>query len=636
MRISRLRVENFRSIKNLDLELGETTVFIGANNAGKSAILDAVRIALTRRWGQRGTGFTEHDVYCPTPGDDPRTLPPVRIEIVLEDDQAEAWPEDMVAALSDIMVLGSSGSNVITLRITCLWNEEKETFEPAWEFLDASGNPLGAQRARAINLSGFFNYLPLFWLGALRDAIEEFGPRSTYWGRLLRSIKVPKVMRGEIKDALDALDAKLLAADPRLASIADTVGQATHVAINEGPGSARLRMLPLDVWELLSRAGLVMRNEEARPWLPLDHHGQGLQSLSVIFLFQAAVTQLLADEGNVGAEPVFAIEEPEAHLHPQAARTLWERISSLSGQKLVTTHSPYFVQHVPLGTLRIVRLKNGCTEISHLPSHETSTLPWNDSVAVFAANGAGTMFFKDPKTGNLASKTWFDGQVESGVLGCWPNDPGAAGKLSEFRHACRVLVSAKDETDLAVAGRRLRGEVFFARRWLLVEGQSEHLLLHALGKALDWPLDQHGVAVVDFQNCGNPGIYAALADGFGIPWRMISDGDSESGSFRTQLLKRGFNAGDLSAHFLTLPPPNDLEDQLLADGHEALLREVLDEVGVSDASSCTLPELRTKLKKSKIGYMSVLGPRVASDPALANLMPVAFVTAVKDLIAGTL
>jgi AAA15 family ATPase/GTPase len=66
MRMTSLRIENFRSIKSLDVELGETTVFIGPNNAGKTAILDAIRIALTRRWGQRGTGFTEYDIHLAT------------------------------------------------------------------------------------------------------------------------------------------------------------------------------------------------------------------------------------------------------------------------------------------------------------------------------------------------------------------------------------------------------------------------------------------------------------------------------------------------------------------------------------------------------------------------------------------
>lgn len=83
MRITRLQIENFRSIRNLDIELGDTTVFIGPNNAGKSAILDAIRIVLTRRWGQRGTGFTEHDVHRPGQDGDPRTLPPVTITLAL-------------------------------------------------------------------------------------------------------------------------------------------------------------------------------------------------------------------------------------------------------------------------------------------------------------------------------------------------------------------------------------------------------------------------------------------------------------------------------------------------------------------------------------------------------------------------
>ena len=54
MRIKRILIENFRCINHLDVELGDTTVFIGPNNVGKTAILDAVRIVLTRRWGQRG------------------------------------------------------------------------------------------------------------------------------------------------------------------------------------------------------------------------------------------------------------------------------------------------------------------------------------------------------------------------------------------------------------------------------------------------------------------------------------------------------------------------------------------------------------------------------------------------------
>lgn len=37
-------------------------MFIGPNNAVKTAVLEALRIALTSRWGKRGTGFTDYDL----------------------------------------------------------------------------------------------------------------------------------------------------------------------------------------------------------------------------------------------------------------------------------------------------------------------------------------------------------------------------------------------------------------------------------------------------------------------------------------------------------------------------------------------------------------------------------------------
>ena len=214
MRISRLRIENFRSVRSLSIDLGETTVLIGPNNAGKTAILEALRIVLTRRWGQRGTGFTENDVHRTNPDQDPRTLPPVRITIVMEESQPDDWDEDMVAALEDIMTVTSDGArNLITLQVTCAWNEEKEAFDPAWQFLDSAGEPL-PERRRAINLTGFFGYVPFFWLGALRNATDEFTSRSSHWSRLLKSVRIPDQLETDALQTLEQLDARIVAADP--------------------------------------------------------------------------------------------------------------------------------------------------------------------------------------------------------------------------------------------------------------------------------------------------------------------------------------------------------------------------------------------------------------------------------------
>jgi predicted ATP-binding protein involved in virulence len=46
MQLRRLEIENFRGITKLDLAIWDTTVLIGENNTGKTAVLDALRFAL--------------------------------------------------------------------------------------------------------------------------------------------------------------------------------------------------------------------------------------------------------------------------------------------------------------------------------------------------------------------------------------------------------------------------------------------------------------------------------------------------------------------------------------------------------------------------------------------------------------
>lgn len=388
-------------------------------------------------------------------------------------------------------------------------------------------------------------------------------------------------------------------------------------------------MLPMNTWDLISRASVVLKNENLRPWLPLDHHGQGLQSLSVLFLFQAAVFQQLEDE-QPGTEPIFLLEEPEAHLHPQAARTLWEHVDKLPGQKLITTHSPYFVQNVPLHNLRLVTLKNGESEVASLPRRIESALPWNESVAKFAAH-QGSMLVKSAVSGNVAATSWFNSDVADGLKGCFKDDKDQAqvnSVIGDFRHRCRCLITKQEEHELSFLGRRIRGEIFFARQWILVEGQSEYVLLHAIGRALEYPLDRHGIAVIDFQNNGDADIYPALATAFSIPWQMVTDGDAAADGFRGQIIKRGFTPEELQGRLHTLPSPNSLEDQLIADGHEKRLREILAAVTSDTALTCSFEDFVKRLKKKKIACISRLALQIEGNETLAREMPKAFLTQV--------
>lgn len=622
MQITRLQIENFRSIKSLDVELGDTTVFLGPNNAGKTAVLDAVRFALTRR-----EGFTEHDVHRTEEGTDPRTLPPIAITITLEESSEHPWNEDLEAVLVDILRLGEPKS--IALRVTYAWNEEKETFETVREFLNANNEPLPGN---AQVLSRFLRYLPLFWLGALRDAAQEFSARSNRWGSLLRGVHIPDELEKEVLRTFKELDAKIVDADQQLKQIADRIGDATQVGISQGPGAARLNMLPMTIEDMVQRTGIVLRNEERLPWLPLHQHGQGLQSLAIIFLFQAVVSQQLAESEYPGMEAIFAIEEPEAHLHPHAARTLWEKVRGLTGQKMMTTHSPYFVQHVPLHDLRLVRLQGGCSKVSFLPRQIVSELRWNERIVRIAQHSAGSLE-QDPATGRVAARYCFSDGLARNLVDCYrgiDDEQAVQETVKDFRHRCRTLLSPDETKRIGYHGRRVRGEIFFAQRWILVEGVTEYMLIQALGQALNWPLDTHGVSVIDFQDTGtNPGVYATLAEAFGIPWHMIVDGDTAGKEFQNKILNRGFRNEDLDGRCETLSQGNNLEGQLIDDGHKHLLQAILEQEGIELSGN-----VKRDLANNKAVYMSVLASKVESDPALAPKMPSAFVDLITDLRDG--
>ncbi len=62
MKLIELKIRNFRDIQSLDLALDVLAVLIGENNTGKSTVLEAIRLVLTRGFGvRRGGQFSEYD-----------------------------------------------------------------------------------------------------------------------------------------------------------------------------------------------------------------------------------------------------------------------------------------------------------------------------------------------------------------------------------------------------------------------------------------------------------------------------------------------------------------------------------------------------------------------------------------------
>ena len=71
-----------------------------------------------------------------------------------------------------------------------------------------------------------------------------------------------------------------------------------------------------------------------------------------------------------------------------------------------------------------------------------------------------------------------------------------------------------------------RGELLFARCWLLVEGETEAWIYPAAARALKKDLHREGVRVVEYGQT-DVGLLTKIANELGIEWYCVGDNDAE-------------------------------------------------------------------------------------------------------------
>ena len=59
IKITEVRIRNFRSLENVNVKLDNFTVIVGENNSGKSNFIDAISFAI----GFNRPRFGENDIY---------------------------------------------------------------------------------------------------------------------------------------------------------------------------------------------------------------------------------------------------------------------------------------------------------------------------------------------------------------------------------------------------------------------------------------------------------------------------------------------------------------------------------------------------------------------------------------------
>ncbi len=411
MKLGSLRLQNFRSCRDVSVTFDNYTCFVGQNGAGKSTILTALNVLF------RNTTGVSTGIIALTPEDfcNRDTSVPITITATFTDLSSEEADDfksyvrhdqlvvtaratwDSARRMADVKQYGArlvmnafapffeqakkAGGKALEMKT--IYNElranypalpamvSKQDMEDALRVYEEAhpelcelvesedqfyGYTKGANRLR--------KYLQWVYIPAVKDAAsEQDEAKNSALGELLQ-----RTMRPHL-DLAEPLETLRLEANQKYAEI---VGSHTE-ALKGASASLQARLRSWSHpdakvelhWNTGADQAISIQQPVARAKIGDDQFvgdvsrmGHGLQRAFIV-----AVLQDLAEDGQANAGPklLLGFEEPELYQHPPQARHLARVLEDLSGQDaqvVVTTHSPYFVSGRGFESIRVMRRKS--------------------------------------------------------------------------------------------------------------------------------------------------------------------------------------------------------------------------------------------------------------------------------------
>lgn len=120
--------------------------------------------------------------------------------------------------------------------------------------------------------------------------------------------------------------------------------------------------------------------------------------------------------------------------------------------------------------------------------------------------------------------------------------------------------------------RASRAELLFARCWILVEGESECIIIPAVAERLGIDLHRLGVRCVAYRHGSDIGVFLAVATALEIAWCAMPDDDTQGKSDQTKV-RDACDPNALTDHLHILTP--NLEEYLCYNGFGAVYAALL-------------------------------------------------------------
>lgn len=363
--ITKVRIENYRSIENMEVSLSETNVIIGANNSGKSNFLRAINVAL----GQ--TRVVSSDDIHINNGEMLDETKYATIDLMIRPcdshaKEVEAFSDFWIGVFTETWITtGSIGGDFVGIRTIIQYDTLKNDYMIIHKQITDWGDSISTSSVsrKKMFTSDMNTYISAFYMDAQRDVVDDIRDKKSYFGRATSKVKLPEDKTVDIESQLNAINSQIIDSIPALKQTASIISSIAPTVGNPN-GTIEIEPLARKISDLHKGMDIFYRDGDAAR-LSVSQHGMGTRSW-ISFLTLGAYIEwekknLVEDDPEAESFVVLTMEEPEAHLHPQAQQKLYTQINSFSGQKIISTHSPSIVSQAELSNLIHFEKKQGKT-----------------------------------------------------------------------------------------------------------------------------------------------------------------------------------------------------------------------------------------------------------------------------------
>jgi putative ATP-dependent endonuclease of the OLD family len=382
--VSRIEITNFRNFHQFTLDMQPTSVVVGENRVGKSNLLHALRIVLDPSLADSERQLRQEDFSDELDQAFAGNIIEIKLSFRGFDENSGA---------KSVLADSITGRDPLTATLTYQYRprkgirSSKHAGEADYEFIVFGGSDETTKVATEVR-----KWLAITVLPALRDAETSLQTwRKSPLRPLLQRIQklIPSETLEETQEQLDSAVAKLIA-DPSIGNLQRAIND--QIRLLAGPLHQVDTLFDFASGEpeqLLKSLRLYVEDTSVR-----SISDASLGSNNILFLALLLQELELRQTTKEIANSILAIEEPEAHLHPQLQRQIFRNFLRRQHSVIVTTHSPSIASVSPLPSLVLLRRVGGNTKCFTVAGLDLTELEMHDLERYLDVTRAEILFSK--------------------------------------------------------------------------------------------------------------------------------------------------------------------------------------------------------------------------------------------------